>query len=82
MQALEPDKFLVFLASDSQTALDAIKLGDFGIGVVVKDEPPDSYVGTTVYRPPVTLQCSEPRSVLISSAGDHEQARPTGHMDR
>lgn len=81
MQTFESDSSLVFLASDSETALDAIKLGDFGIGVVVKDEPPDSYVGTTVYRPPVTPQCSEPRLVLINSAGDNEQAQHPGQMD-
>lgn len=51
--SFETNGFSVFLASDSETALDAVKLGDFGIGVVVDDNTPDTYAGTTIYRPPV-----------------------------
>jgi len=50
---------LVFLASNSETALDAIKLGDFGIGAVLQEKDLTTYVGTDVYRPPVITTHSQ-----------------------
>ncbi|KAH0029652.1 hypothetical protein KCU78_g3276, partial [Aureobasidium melanogenum] len=53
----------VFLASDSETALDAIKLGDFGIGVVIEDKTPHTYVGTPVYLPPEIRKVTNKKSM-------------------
>ena len=44
----------VFLSSTSDIALDAIKLGDFGLGVILfQGSDPSTYVGTRKYMPPV-----------------------------
>ncbi len=45
----------VFLSSTSDTALDAIKLGDFGLGVILfQGSDPSTYAGTRSYMPPVS----------------------------
>lgn len=44
----------VLLSSESMTALDAVKLGDFGLGVVLGGaKDPTTYAGTKIYLPPV-----------------------------
>lgn len=45
----------VFLASQSQIDREAIKLGDFGLGYILKDNAsPETYIGTPDYMPPVS----------------------------
>lgn len=58
----------VFLSSTSDTALDAIKLGDFGLGVILfQGSDPSTYVGTRSYMPPVShYYCGTYRVSVLS----------------
>ena len=45
----------VFLSNISDIALDAMKLGDFGLGVIlIQRSDPSTYAGTRRYMPPVS----------------------------
>ena len=47
---------IVFLTSQCQTDIKAVKLGDFGLSQILRDGgPPSTYVGTYQYMPPVWL---------------------------
>jgi hypothetical protein len=53
---IHADRVIVLLSDMSETALDAIKLGDFGLGVIQQqDVTYSSYAGTQQYKPPVSF---------------------------
>jgi hypothetical protein len=67
--------YSVLVTSESMTALDAIKLGDFGLGVIltgVKD--PTTYAGTKIYLPPVSVSVAAFPILCLKKSGNCEWA--------
>ena len=55
------------------TALDAIKLGDFGLGVILNGlKDPMTYTGTRIYLPPVSTSAAALFILLLNDLGNQQ----------